>query len=202
MLRQRRAAWLVALPVATASWLAAHCAALVLVPPANGELAHSHAEGAHTFCESAPLLIAVLVTVLAAGLVLCVGDALRGSKGRHGPPARLFAVLPPLGFVVVEHIETLLGSGSISPGLVTQPEFVTGLALQLPSAVLALLLCRGLYALGYGLGRLLARQFALGTRVHWPTPWMYRRPRWAPLVSPSVLALAHGSRAPPAPACP
>jgi hypothetical protein len=200
--RQRRAAWLVALPVATASWLNAHCLAFVLVPPASGEHMNHHAQGGHTYFGSAPVLIAALVTVLAAGLVLCVSEGLRGSKARLGPPALLFAVLPPLGFVVQEHIEDLVRWGSVSPGLITEPTFVTGLALQLPFAVVALLLCRGLYALGYGLGRFLARQLALSPRLHSPAPWVHRRPARVTLIPPSVLALGHGSRAPPAPACP
>src|SRR5829696_557185 len=92
--RQRRAVWLVALPVATASWLNAHCLAFVLVPPHGGDHMHHHAEGAHTYFASTPVLIAALVTVLAAGFVLCVGEGLRGRTGGFGAPALLFALLP------------------------------------------------------------------------------------------------------------
>jgi hypothetical protein len=201
-LRQRRAAWLVALPVATASWLNAHCLAFVLVPPAGGENMHQHIEGGHTYLGSAPVLIAALVTVLAAGLVLCVGEGLRGNTARLGPPALLFALLPPLGFIVHQHLEELVRSGSISVDQIAEPTFLTGLALQLPFAVVALLFCHGLYALGYGLGRFLAGRLALSTRLHSPAPSVHRRPASVTLVPPSVLALGHGSRAPPASACP
>jgi hypothetical protein len=201
-MRQRRAAWLVALPVATASWLNAHCLAFVLVPPAGGEHMHHHADAGHTYFASKPVLIAALITVLAAGLVLCVGEGFRGGTGRLGPPALLFALLPPLGFVVQEHVEELVRSGSLSGDLITDPTFVTGLALQLPFAVAALLLCRGLYALGYGLGRFLARRLAVATRVQSQAPSVHRRPVSVTLIPPSVLASGHGSRAPPAPACP
>lgn len=199
-LRQRRAVWLVALPVATASWLNAHCLAFVLVPPAGGEHMHHHAEGGHTYFGSTPVLIAALVTVLAAGLVLCVGEGLRGGTARPGPPVLLFALLAPLGFVVQEHVEELVRSGSISGDLITEPTFLTGLALQLPFAVAALLLVHGLYALGHGLGRFLASRLAVSTRVHGVAPSVHRRPAPVTLIPPSVLALGHGSRAPPAPA--
>lgn len=201
-LRQRRAAWLVALPVATASWLNAHCLAFLLMPPEGGEHMHHHADGGHTYFGSTPVLIAALVTVLAAGVVLCVGEGLRGGTARPGPPVVVFALLPPLGFVVQEHVEELVRSGSITGDLVMEPTFLTGLALQLPFAVAALLLCRGLYALGYGVGRFLASRLAVATRVHNLAPLVHRRPTSVTLIPPSVLALGHGSRAPPAPARP
>ena len=200
-MRQRRAAWLVALPVATASWLNAHCLAYVLVPPAGGEHMHHHAEGGHAYFASTPVLIAALVTVLAAGLVLCVGDGFRGRTGGGAPPALLFALLPPLGFLSQEHVEDLIRSGSLSPGLVAEPTFLAGFALQLPFAVAALLLCRGLYALGYGLGRFLARSLGVATRVQTLALAACQCPRSVALIPPSVLGEGHGSRAPPTPAC-
>jgi hypothetical protein len=180
----------------------AHCLAFVLVPPAGGEHMHHHVERGHTYFGSAPVLIAALVTVLAAGLVLCVGEGLRGDTARWAPPALLFALLPPVGFIVHQHLEELVRSGSTSVDLIAEPTFLTGLALQLPFIVVALLLCRGLYALGYGLGRFLARRLALPTRVHDLAPPVHRRPARVTLIPPSVLALGHGSRAPPAPARP
>jgi hypothetical protein len=180
----------------------AHCLAFVLVPPADGEHMHHHVERGHTYFGSAPVLIAALVTVLAAGLVLCVGEGLRARRDRLGPPALLFALLPPLGFIVHQPLEELVRSGSTSVDLIAEPTFLTGLALQLPFAVVALLLCRGLYATGYGLGRFLARRLAVPTRVHGPATPVHRRPARVILTPPSVLALGHGSRAPPATARP
>jgi hypothetical protein len=200
-LTQRRAAWLVALPVATVSWLNAHCLAYVLVPPSAGEHMHHHAEGGHTYFGSAPFLIAALVTVLAAGLVLCIGEGVRGSKRGLGPPAVVFAVLPPLGFLMQEHVEDLVRSGSLPGTLILEPTFLAGLALQLPFAVVALLLCRGLYALGYGLGRLLASRLAVARRVQTLALGARPRTRSVILIPASVLGEGHGSRAPPTPAC-
>jgi hypothetical protein len=180
----------------------AHCLAFVLVPPAGGEHMHHHVDGGHTYFGSAPVLIAALVTVLAAGLVLCVGEGLRGGPARLGRPALLFALLPPLGFIVHQHLEVLVRSGSTSVDLIAEPTFITGLALQLPFTVVALLLSRGLYALGYGLGRFLAGRLAVATRIRSLAPAVQCRPASVTLVPPSVLALGHGSRAPPASACP
>ena len=163
---------------------------------------HHHAETGHTYIASTPVLIAALVTVLAAGLALCVGEGIRGRIGGFGAPALLFGLLPPLGFIVQEHVEELVRSGSLSGGLITEPTFLAGLALQLPFAVAALLLCRALYALGYGLGRFLAGRLAVATRIRTLAPSVQRRPASATLIPPSVLALGHGSRAPPVPGCP
>lgn len=201
MLRQRRAAWLIALPVATGSWLNAHCLAYVLVPPDGAGHAHHHVEGGgHTYFGSMPVMAAALVTVLAAGLALCVSDGLRGrgAGARSRPPALLFALLPPFGFVVQEHVETLIVSGSLSAGLLVEPTFLTGLALQLPFGVAALLLTRALYALGYGLGRVLARGLPAARPIQSSPLTVTRIPQPPSLRAPSVLALCHGSRAPPA----
>jgi hypothetical protein len=162
---------------------------------------HHHAEGGHTYFGATPVLIAALATVLAAGLVLCVAEGIRGRAGGSGPPALLFALLPPLGFVVHQHVEDLVRSGSLSGALLIEPTFLSGLALQLPFAVVALLACRGLYAFGYGLGRFLARRLALATGVQSLASSARPRARSVTLIPPSVLALCHGSRAPPAPSC-
>jgi hypothetical protein len=199
-LRQRRAAWLIALPVATGSWLNAHCLAYVLVPPDRAEHAHHHVDGGHTYFFSTPVLAAALVTVLAAGLVLCASDGFSGSAAPSRPPVLLFALLPPLGFVVQEHVEGLIASGSLSAELLVEPTFLTGLALQLPFGVAALLLTRALYALGYGLGRFIARVLPAAFPVGRSPLAVTRLPEPPSLVAPSVLALGNGSRAPPAPA--
>lgn len=198
MLRQRRAAWLIALPVATGSWLNAHCLAYVLVPPDGGEHAHHHVEGGHTYFFSTPVLAAALVTVLAAGLALCASEGFSGRSARSRPPALLFALLPPLGFLVQEQLEDLIVSGSLSAAMLVEPTFLTGLALQLPFGVAALLLTHALYALGYGLGRFIARRLPAARPVGRSPLAVTRLPEPPSLFAPSVLALGHGSRAPPA----
>jgi hypothetical protein len=147
-----------------------------------------------------PALAVWGLTLVVAGVVLCIGEGLRGRRPSR-PPVRLFTLLPPVAFVAQEHIERLVGSGSIPYDLTVEPTFLVGLALQLPFALAALLLTRALYALGFGVGRVLASRLALGRPLRQGPPALLRRPASVTLVGPSVLALGHGQRAPPAAAC-
>jgi hypothetical protein len=197
----RMAAWLVAVPLVAASWLGAHCLSYWLVAPgAEGHMG-LHAEHGHAWLGYTPALAIWALTLVVAGLVLCVGEGLRGRRP-SGPGLRVVALLPAAGFVVQEHVERLIGTGSIPADLVAEPTFLLGLALQLPFAVAALLVTRTLYALGFGLGRGLADTLAIGRPLRRRLPSLRRRPASVMLVSPSALALGHGQRAPPAMACP
>jgi hypothetical protein len=201
-LRQRTAVWLIALPIAIASWLSAHCLAYWLVSPGAEHRMGMHAEQGHAWLGYTPALALWALTVVLAGLVLCVGDGLRGHRSAR-PPVRLFALLPPAGFAVQESVERLIASGSIPHDLVLEPTFLVGLALQLPFALAALLLTRALYALCFGLGRALAGSTpAVGRPARHGPPSLPLRPASPTLGSPSVLALGHGQRAPPATSCP
>jgi hypothetical protein len=197
----RLAAWVVALPLVAASWLGAHCLSYWLVAPGAEEHMGLHAEHGHAWLGYTPALAIWALTFVVAGLVLCVGAGLRGRRP-SGPGLRVFALLPAAGFVVQEHLERLIGTGSIPADLVAEPTFLLGLALQLPFAVAALLLTRTLYALGFGLGRALADNLAIGRPLRHRLPSLRCRPASVILVSPSALALGHGQRAPPAVACP
>jgi hypothetical protein len=99
--------------------------------------------------------------------------------------------------VVQEHIERLIGTGAIPADLVGEPVFLVGLALQLPFALAALLLTRALYAIAFGLGRTFASMLAIGRPLRHGPPSHLHLPASVTLVSPSVLALGHGQRAPP-----
>jgi hypothetical protein len=198
---RRTTALSVAIPLVVASWLGAHCLAYLLVSAGAEHHMGMHAEHGHAWLGYTPALAVWGLTVVVAGLVLCVGEGLRGRRPSP-PPLRLFALLPAAGFVVQEHVERLIGSGSIPPDIVLEPTFLLGLALQLPFALAALLLTRALYSLGFGLGRALAGNLAIGRPLRHGAPALPLRPASATLVSPSVLALGHGQRAPPATGCP
>jgi hypothetical protein len=193
----RTAAWVIAVPLAVASWLGAHCLGYALVAPgAEGGMA-MHAEHGHAWLGYTPALAVWGLAVLMAGLVLCVGEGLRGRTPAR-PPVLLFGLLPPVGFAVQEHLERLISSGSVPHDLVLEPTFLLGFALQLPFAVAALLLTRALYTLGFSLGVALAGRHAVGRPpLHGPTLPVSLPAAPAP-VSPSVLASGHGPRAPPA----
>jgi hypothetical protein len=194
------AGWVVALPLVAASWLGAHCLSYWLVAPGAEEHMGLHAEHGHAWLGYTPALAIWALTLVVAGGVLCVGQGLRGRRP-SGPGVRVFALLPAAGFVVQEHVERLIGTGSIPADLVAEPTFLVGLALQLPFALAALLLTRALYAIAFGLGRALADNSAIGPALRYGPPLLRCRPVCPMLVSPSVLALGHGQRAPPATAC-
>ncbi len=198
---RRTAAWVIALPLVVASWLGAHCLAYWLVSPGAEQHMGMHAEQGHAWLGYTPAIALWGLTLVVAGLVLCVGEGLRGRRPSR-PPLRLFALLPPVAFAVQEHLERLVGSGSIPYDLVVEPTFLLGLALQLPFALAALLFTRALYAVGFGLGRVLVRKLALHRQLRCAPHSLLRLPASATLVSPSVVALGHGQRAPPAAGCP
>jgi hypothetical protein len=200
VMTRRTAAWVISLPLAVASWLGAHCLAYWLVSPGAEQHMGMHAEHGHAWLGYTPALAVWGLALVVAGLVLCVGEGVRGRRASR-PPVRLFALLPPAGFVVQEHAERLIASGSIPHDLVVEPTFLLGLALQLPFALAALLLTRALYALGFGLGRVLTGEVILGQWLRLRPPTLLRRPVSVTLVGPSVLALGHGQRAPPATGC-
>ena len=194
---RRMAVWVIALPLAAASWLSAHCLAYWLVSPGGGGHMGLHGEHGHAWLGYTPSLAIWGMALVVAGLVLCVGQGLRGRRP-SSPPLRLFAVLPAAGFVVQEHLERLIGTGSIPADLVAEPTFLVGLALQLPFALAALLLTRALYAIAFRLGRTIACRFALGCPPRHGPPSLVRLPASVTVVRPPVLALGHGQRAPPA----
>jgi hypothetical protein len=192
-----RAAWLIPVPLGVASWLGAHCLAYWLVSPAPHGHMGLHAESGHAYLGYTPALAVWLLALLVAGLLLCVGDGLRGHRP-SAPPLRLFVALPPVAFALQEHLERLIGTGGIPPDLVLEPTFVVGLALQLPFALAALLLAHALNAIGFALGSLLARELTVRQVLAAAQPSLLRLPVPATLATPSVLAPGHGPRAPPA----
>jgi hypothetical protein len=193
----RMAAWVLALPLAVASWLGAHCFAYWLIPPGAEHHMGVHAEHGHAWLGYTPALAVWGVALVLAGVVLSLAAGVRGRRP-SGPPVRLFAFLPPFAFTVQEHAERLIGSGAVHYDLALEPTFLVGLALQLPFALAALLLTRALYAIGFGLGRALAGKLSLRQPPRYAAPALLQLPESATLVRPSVLALGHGQRAPPA----
>jgi hypothetical protein len=197
VMTRRKAAWVISLPLAVASWLGAHCFAYWLVSPGAEQHMGMHAEHGHAWLGYTPALAVWGLALVTAGVVLSVGEGVRGRRPSR-PPVRLFAVLPPVAFVVQEHAERLLASGSIPLDLVLEPTFLVGLALQLPFALAALLLTRALYALGVGLGRVFAARLPVGCTLRRGRPALVQLPASPTLVPPAPLALGHGQRAPPA----
>jgi hypothetical protein len=118
---KRGAPWLVSIPFMAAGCLAAHSLAYHLV---------SNPQERHGYLAFAPLVLGLF-----GGLAI-VGAARRGRT--HSPV--FFALLPPLAFVVQEHVERL-------QFVATEPAFLVGLMLQLPFALAALVAARAFLGL-------------------------------------------------------
>jgi hypothetical protein len=164
---KRGAPWLVSIPFMTAGCLAAHSLAYHLV---------SNPQERHGYLAFAPLFLGVL-----GGLAI-VGAARRGRA--HSPA--LFALLPPLAFVVQEHVERL-------QLVATEPAFLVGLALQLPFALAALVAARAFLGLADLVAEVLAARPPVRRSPELP------RPAGALLVPRALLLTGPRSpRAPPA----
>jgi hypothetical protein len=183
-----RAAWLVALGLLGAGWVTAHVLSYMLVVPA-AERGQMLAETGHGYFQVADLLI-LCVTITLAGLALCV---LSGKSLRAPRPGTL-ALLPPVGFILQEHVERLAASGAFPAHLVTEPRFLLGLLFQIPFALGALLCARLLVTFAHGLARRLGgteRPKLVSVKLSRP-PIVNRRPRRL-----SAVAFGRGERAPP-----
>lgn len=192
----RRVTWVVSLPLAVASWLGAHCVAYWLVAPAAEHRMGLHAEHGHAYLGYGPAIGLLGIALVLAGVVLCVGQGMRGRRAPR-PPTRLFALLPPVGFAVQEHLERLIASGQLPYDVVTEPTFLVGLSLQLPFALAALLLAAALHAFAFGIGSALAGGLVFRWQVRCAPPLLRPLPAPAILAAPSPLALGHCQRAPP-----
>jgi hypothetical protein len=169
-------------------WASAHGLAYRIVVPDAAERRHLLEETGHAYLDTAPLLSLVITLV-----VLGIGCSLFRRAGFHTPWA--FALLPPGAFVVQEHLERLLHDGQLPVTAALDPTFAVGLLLQLPFALAALLIARGLTAFADALTN---RRRRGGRRVV-PRPPGPRGPvAAAPLPRIGLLALGHGQRAPPA----
>jgi hypothetical protein len=186
-----QAAWLTSFGLLGAGWVTAHVLSYGLLVPA-AERGPMLAQTGHGYFKTSDLLI-LCATITIVGLALCVA----GGDARHAPSPRTLALLPPIGFVVQEHLEHLAASGAFPTHLVTEPRFLLGLLLQIPFALAALVFARLLVTFARRLARRLGdtgRPRLVSVEVSWPPALDRGPPRL------SAFALGCGERAPPLPA--
>ena len=70
----------------------------------------------------------------------------------------MFFVLPPVAFLVQEHLERAIATAELPFDTLAQPAVLAGLALQLPFGVAALVLARVLLCATVAIARRLARR--------------------------------------------
>jgi hypothetical protein len=186
-----RLAWLLSLALAAVGGLAAHGLAYRIAEP--------HPERRHRLLESTghgyfdPTLLGSLCVALT--ILAFAGCVLAGVRRETRPPFWLFALAPPVGFALQEHAERMLHHHAFSAGTVLEPTFLAGLLLQLPFAVIALLVARGLLVAAGALARRLGAPLRC-----WPAPdasLAVPTGHWIP-AAPTLVG-ARGQRAPPRP---
>ena len=183
--------WLLALPLMAGGSLAAHVVGYRLATPD----AHNRARGlqlsGHSYLDQLPLILALISAPAMVALALAAFGRARGQS--RALAAWTFALLPPLSFVLQEHLERFVHSGAFPWGASLERSFVLGLVLQAPFALLAFLLARGLLAGMHALQHALRRPPRIRRRA--------RRHRFVRhqvcLQRPATLALGHAERGPP-----
>jgi hypothetical protein len=139
--------------------------------------------------------LAVVVVLVGAVLVRRTLASFRTAGPRPLPAWRLAAV-PPLVFLLQEHVERLVQDGDFSWLTAAEPAVLAGIALQIPCGLFALWLVRTLLRAADEIGCALARRSASAAR-------RLAASRLSLLVHASplrlrVLASRHAGRAPPA----
>jgi hypothetical protein len=143
---RRGLSWLLTVPLVLAGSELAHAVAYWTAVPDAHERAHVLAATGHGYLSYAPLAVAFGV----GAVVVALAQHARGSataRVRAWP----FALLPLLTFVLQEHLERLLHSGTAA-GVVFEPSFVRGAALQLPFGLIAYLIARALLRVAERIG--------------------------------------------------
>ena len=184
-----RVAWTLAAPLLALATLAGHQAGYLLAIRNPHARADALAHDGHGYFAYLPIATGALVALA----VLAVAWRARGRVG-DALSMRVAASLPPLGFILQEQLERLVHAqahgGSLLP--YAEPAFLAGLALQLPFALLALLLARKLQYVADAIAA--ARRPA----VRWTMAFAAPLPPSSPLPRPRPLAGARSVRGPPA----
>jgi len=161
---RRGAAWLTAVPLMLGGSQIAHALAYrIAYPQAHVRVLYMLATG-HSYFTRLPLALAAAVACVLVSLVVTAADAARGRPAR-ALPAWAFALLPPLAFALQEVLELSLHTGTLAWRAVLAPTFVPGLLLQLPCALLMVVVARLLLRAAERIGLALARAVPSGARV-------------------------------------
>ncbi len=185
--KRSRVAWLLSLPLSAAGMLLAH-------EVAWGFASHEHQAGAgHGYLQYGAVFAALAVATLLVAATAHLVRSVRGDDVARAPSARVFAVVPVLGFLLQEHLEHLVVARELEIGFFVSTPFVLGLALQLPFAFAALVVARFILGVVHGMGRALRTIFTLEA----PEPFRAVAPLTIDLPLRPALALRRAGRAPP-----
>jgi hypothetical protein len=152
---RRSLTWLVAVPLLLASSQAAHIVAYRIVYPGTPFRAHALLATGHGYLDRLPLALGVAGAIALVALLATAVDASRGLAPRPLPPWA-FAVLAPAAFVLQEHLERSIHSGTFAWQTAAAPTFLPGLLAQIPLALVAWLAARLLLRAAVCAGRSLS----------------------------------------------
>ena len=146
-MKRSNVAWLLSLPLSAAGMLLAHEFAWELAR-------HEHATGeAHGYLQYGAIFAALIVATV---LVAATAQLIRGISGAgiaSAPSARVFAIVPIIGFLLQEHLEHLVAARELEVTFFLSTPFLLGLALQVPFALAALVFARLILGLVKGVAR-------------------------------------------------
>jgi hypothetical protein len=175
---RRLAPWTIAAVLCAGGSLAAHAVAYWLEPETG-------VDAAHAWLAFIPALAVGGALALVASLAVETHQIVRARRTDR-VPAWVFFVLPPVAFLVQEHLERAIATAELPLDTLAQPAVLAGLALQLPFGLAALVLARILQCASVAIARRLARRtrpHVARRQVHLTRP--DRRPRRVVLRAPS-----------------
>jgi hypothetical protein len=185
--------WILTAPLLVVGLLAGHSLGYRLAVADARERAHVLDASGHGYLAYAPLAIALGLSLALLAFVARVRAVVRGQRSAASAPPWVFALLPPLAFIVQEYGERALHQGALAWGTVLEPAVLSGLALQVPFALIALAVARALARLAEVVGR------ALGTQPRTRITSLLLSQPFALELPPSVRVAARGwsERGPP-----
>ncbi|MDP8910542.1 MAG: hypothetical protein M3M94_00555, partial [Actinomycetota bacterium] len=127
----RTAGSLLPLPVAATGLLVAHAVTYRVAVPEHHDRHNALETTGHAYLAHAPLAIAAAAALLLAALGLRTVASARGDATRSAPPLAI-AVLPPLVFLVQEHVERSLAAGAVAWDAAFEAPVAAGVLLQVP----------------------------------------------------------------------
>ena len=148
--KPRRVAWVLSFVLMAIGSVVAHSLAYRMVEPHHEMRGELMVHTGHSYFVHWQTCVAICAAIVLLALLASVFDRVR--TGRPTPlPIWLFALVPPIGFGVQEHIERFLNDGAFPWLAALEPTFVLGVVLQFPFALAAWLAARALLALAHEL---------------------------------------------------
>jgi hypothetical protein len=193
-MERRHVAWLLSLALMAVGGVLAHLLAYRLAVPDHAMRGEALAHTGHGAASGHwQLCFAVCGSIALVGILASLVDRLRGG-GPLRVPLWVFALVPPVGFAVQEHLERLLSGGALAHLTAIEPVFLIGIVLQLPFALLAYVTARALLALAAAFVETLRARRRAALVSH---DLVLARPPDRRTPRASVLARGYGQRAPP-----